>query len=889
MRWLYRWLVCGRMLFRRGRESKRLEAELQYHLDRQIAENMAAGMSSDEARYAALRTFGNPALVRDHAHSTWSWNWLELLLDDVRYGVRILARTPGFAAIAILVMAAGIGVSTAIFSAVRTVLLDPLPFKDPERLVQIVSRWPKTGDQNGWSAPFRDAADWKTTIPALRDVAMYRYNLVNLTGSGQTESLYGLRVTANLLPMLGVRPQLGGWFSAEYDRPGSNHVLILSDDLWHRRFHADPNIVGKVIHLDSDGYQVLGVMPKGFNFPLRLGTTAQLPTDQMQYWMPLGADLAKEQHGNPNAGIVARLAPGVRLGEAQAQLEAACRLLERSYPETNRDLTAHVSSLRQQTVHQINGPLLALLAATGLILLLTCANIASLLLARGESRANELAVRMALGGSAGRVARIPMIEGIVLCFCGCLLGVPLAIASLKFLIHLAPIAVPRLAAARIDWQAMAFAAVLALVTGVLVGGLNALQILKRSPRDVLSDTPRNSAGRPHARLRSTLVVGQVALAVILVSSAGLMLRTFVNLLSTDLGYQPDHVLYAVTVLPPSRYSQSTDRALFFRKVLDRLRSAPGIEFASVSTGFPIVGQYDSVKVETTGLARGDRSSGISADSNEISSGYLEAMGVRLIRGRFVSETDTANTPNIAVIDESLARALWPGQNPLGKLINTGDPAKPKWRQIVGVVAAMRNRSLDLEARPSVFVPFSQETGWVQFIVVKSHAAPKETTRLLKDTVASVDSNQGVFFAQSMPELIQDSIAIRHFLFVTLMFFGVVALILSVLGIYGLVSFFAASRTREVGIRIALGATRGSIAGLVVFQGIRLVVIGATVGVLGSILVSRLLKDLLFGVRPFDAGTLLITILVLGTATVLAALIPAWRSARLQPMQALRTE
>jgi len=815
--------------------------------------------------------------------------WLETMSHDLRQVCRQIRKCPSFAVAVILVLAAGFGISTAIFSTVRTVLLSPLPYENPDRLVQIVSTWPKSGDQNDWSAPLRDAVDWKATVPAFQDVAMYRYNLVNLTDGDEAESLYGLRVTANLLPMLGVRPQLGQWFSADYDQPASTHVIVLSDNLWRHSFHADPHIVGKTIHLDTEGYQVLGVMPKSFNFPLKLGTSAQLPTDQMQYWMPLGADLAKEQHGAPNAGVIARLNNGDPLREAQSQLETACRRLQGEYPATNKDLSARLSSLRQQTVKQINGPLLALFAATGLILLLTCANITSLLLARGEARAHELAVRMALGGDAWRVARLPMMQGILLCCCGCLLGVPLAIASLKFLIHLAPVDVPRIADARIDLQAVLFAAALAILSGVLVGGLNALQVLKRSPREVLSDASRNSAGRPRAKLRSSLVVGQVALAVILVSGAGLMLRTFLNLLSTNIGYRPNHVLYGVTVLPPSRYPRSEQRELFFKKVLDRLRSVPGIEFAAVATGFPLVGQYDSVKVEPTEVAPGDRSSGISADFNQISSGYLEAMGAQLIRGRFVSETDTANSPKVAVIDENLAKELWPGQNPLGKLISSDDPAKPVWRQVVGVLAPMRNKSLDVTARPGVFVPLSQETGWVNFVVVKGPAARGEAARLLRNAVASVDSNQGVFFAQSMPALIQDSIAIRHFIFIVLMFFGGAALSLSALAIYGLVSFIAASRVREVGIRMALGATRESVAKLVVFQGIRLTLVGAGAGLIGSTMISRLLSGLLFGVRPVDFETLAFTIGVLGVTTTIAALIPAQRSAKVQPMQALRTE
>lgn len=814
---------------------------------------------------------------------------LESLCGDIRQACRQISKAPLFAVNGVLVLAAGFGVSVTIVSIVRNVLLMPLPYKDPERLVQIVSQWPRIGDRNDWSAPLRDAVDWKNTVPAFQDLAMYHYSLFNLTEGGQAESVYGLRVTANLLPMLGVRPQLGNWFPPEYDRPDNTHVIVLSDDLWRRRFHSDPAIIGKTIHLDSEGYEVVAVMPRGFNFPLKLGTSAQLPTDQMQFWMPLGFDPAKKPHGVPNDGVVAKLKPDVGLSMAQAQLENACALLAGEYPETNRDLSARVSFLRDQTVRQVNAPLLALLVATALILLLACANIASLLLARGESHAGELAVRMALGGSAWRIARLPMLQGILLCCFGCLLGVPLAMASVRLLLHLAPIDVPRLANTSVDCNAVLFAAALALGCGVLIGGLNALQVLKRSPRDVLFGASRASAGKPRTRLRSSLVVSQVALAVVLIGSAGLMLGTFLNLLSTDTGYQVRHVFYGITVLPASRYAQSEQRQLFFRKVLDRLRSMPGIEFAAVSTGFPFVGQYDSTKVQSAEIARSSQDAGISADFNAVSTGYLEALGVRLVRGRLLAETDTADTPRVAVIDEGLARTFWPGKNPVGQLIRTGDSAKPEWRQVIGVIAPVRNKSLDIAAHPGVFVPVDQTSGNVNFVVLNTSVAPQEASRLLRDVVAGVDANQGVFFIQSLPDLINDTIAALRFLFVVLVFFGGAALALSTLGIYGLIAFIAVSRTREMGIRIALGATRGSIARLIVSHGARLTLFGAGTGVFTLAILGRLLSSLLFGVQALDAATIALTIVTLGITTTLATLIPAWRSTRVEPMVAIRTE
>lgn len=808
------------------------------------------------------------------------WISLRLLVQDVRQACRQLYKTPLFTMTAALVLAAGLGVSIAIFSIVRNVLLAPLPYKDPAQLVQIVSRWPKTGDQNGWSAPERDALDWKSSVPAFQDLAIYHYNLVNLTGTSQVESIYGLSVTANLWPMLGVRPQMGHWFTGESDYPGNTHVVALSDDLWRRRFHSDANIIGTAIHLDGEGYEVVAVMPPGFNFPMALGTSVQLPTDQMQFWTPFIRDLSKTQHGNPGSGVVARLRPGVTLSAAQVQIENACASLAREFPATNRDLSARVLSLRGETVRRVSGSLVVMMSATALLLLLACANIASLLLARGELHAGALAIRMALGASAWRVARLPLLQGVLLCCLGSLMGAPVAMASIRFLLHLAPGDVPRLANASIDLHAVFFAVALALACGVLVGGLNALQVLRRSPIDVLSGSSRTSVGRPRTRLRSLLVVGQIALAVVLIGGAGLMLRTFVNLVSTDTGYQARHVFYGIVALPPVRYRTFEQREQFFHQMLDRLRATPGIQFAAVSTGFPFVGQYNAAQAQSPDLARDSHRSGIGVDFNAVSAGYLEAMGVRLLHGRLLSETDAADTPRVAVIDENLAKRLWPGENPVGQRINTDDPTKPTWRQVVGVVAPTRNQSVDLVARPGVFV---------SFVVLRTSATPREAARLLRNTVAAVDPNQGVFFVQSLPDLIDGTIATRRFLFVVLLFFAGSALVLSTLGVYGLISFIATSRMREVGIRIALGATRGSIGRLIVSRGIRLALIGEAVGLFASATLGRLLSSLLYGVRSFDGETLLLTMTILAVTTTVAALIPAYRSTRVQPMTALRTE
>jgi putative ABC transport system permease protein len=825
--------------------------------------------------------------VRDMASQ--SARCMESFPRDLRQAFRQLGKARGFATVVILMMAAGIGVSTAIFSIVRNVLLEPLAYREPGRLVQVISMLGKSPVPYRWTAPLRDAYDWKTMVPGFRDVAVYGYALLNLKNGGQAQTLYGSAVTANLLPMLGMRPQLGNWFAEAADRPGAAHQVILSDDMWRRQFNADPLIVGKTLQMDDVGYLVVGVMPKGFNFPLRLATTAALPTDQMQYWVPRTVDLAKEPHGLANSGVIARLNDGVTLDQAQEQLQAACLRLEENYPASNRDLSAFLRSLRRQTVLPVRAPLMALFAAAALVALLTCANIASLLLARGESRASELAVRMALGGSYWQVARLPLMQGVVVCIFGCVLGVPLSIGLLKLLVRLSPIDVPRLAGSSIDWRALLFATGLALLSSIFVGGFNALQVLRRSPHEVLAGSSRGFVGQPRTRLRSSLAIIQIALAVVLVSGAGLMLRTFRNLLSADTGYHAGQVYYGVTVLRPSRYAQFEQRQLFFRKLLDDLRATPRIEAAAVSTGFPFVGQYSSVDIEARETATRQRGSQLAGDTDSVSPQYLEAMGVKLIAGRLIRESDTADSPKVAVVDQTLANALWPGQSAIGHFFNIDDPAKPVWRQVVGVIAPTRNRSLDIAPSPSTFLPLAQTTDYVNFVVVKSQDSIAQVAQMLRSAVASVDPDQGVFFVQSFSDLIADTIAVRRFLFLVLAFFGAAALVLAALGIYGLISFIADSRTREVGIRIALGATRGNIGRLVVAQGIRLTLMGLGGGVLAFALIARLLSSMLYGTSSFDIPTVALAVATLGSAAAIAALIPAWRSARVQPVTALRTE
>jgi putative ABC transport system permease protein len=808
---------------------------------------------------------------------------------DVRSFLRQAVHNPGFTLSVVIVLALGVGISAAMFSIVQVVLLKPLPYPNPRQLVQLESLTRKTGEKYTGVA-YADIMSWQEQSHNFSGMGAYRFSLLNFGRAGQPEALYGLSVSWRVLPLLGVPPALGRWFQPEEDRPGHTHEVILSDDLWQRSLHSDPHVVGTTIRLNNEDYEVIGVMPPGFNFPDRLATSAHLPTTQMQFWRPLGADLSKEVHGSGHAAGIARLKDGVAFDQGVAELDAVSKRLEAEFPQTNSGLGATAIPLFDASVGSVRPALIMLSAAIGLILLIACANLASLLLARGESRRQESTVRLALGASSWRMLRLVITEAQMLAAAGWVTGCMVAVVILRLLLRLAPVNTPRIANARIDLSVVLFAAGLTFILGLFLSIAPMLQLLRRDPAQVLSEAVRGSStGRGRVRVRNSLVVGEIALALLLVSGTGLLLRSFVNLTSVDLGFSPNKVAMSVISLSSAKYPKRDDKILFFHNLLDRLAAVPGVEVAAASLGLPVSGQYFDAQVRVEGRSPAGSAADLHTDFNEVSPGYFDALSIPLREGRKFTNQDTADSPLVAVIDEQMAHDLWPHEDALGKRISIEESGSLLWREVVGVVGTTRNYALDQPAQPGMYVPAPQGARAPVFIVVRSSGSPDEAIRRVRETVTGIDPEQPLFLASSMPTLLADSISNRQFMLTLLASFGISSLVLAALGIFGVISYTVAQRVREIGIRMALGAQRTDVVKMVLVQALFLIGCGLTIGMTAFLLTSQLLRSFFFGVSGHDPLVLAIVLLCLTLVSVSAAYLPARRAASIDPLRALRLE
>jgi predicted permease len=738
--------------------------------------------------------------------------------------------------------------------------------------------------QADWVA-WSDVQDLARRNRTVQAIGIYHYALFNLPsdGSAPPEALYGLSVSANMFPLLGVTPLLGRNILPEEDQPDRNHEMILSYGLWTRRFNSDRGIIGKSVEVNGHSCTIIGVMPPDFDFPMRLATTVRTPSQHMEFWAPLGLDPAKEDR-DTGAGAVARLRQGVLLEQAEQDVKSISERLAREYPRTNTDRTIHAAWMRDRTLGFARTGLFLLLAASAMFMLIGCANVANLLLARALARNREMAVRLALGAGRGRIIRQLVTESSVLALSGGLLGYVLAVLAWTALPAVAPMTIPRLAAARADGTVFAFTLAAALANGLLFGIAPAFRAARQDPALALSESgTRGVVGRQRNLLRSSLVVAEVAVAVVLVVIGGLITASFIRLLRTDLGFQPERVLASIIIPSGDQYKNPDAQAALFRRILDAVTTLPGIDQAGTVDALPFSGENHGGVIGT-----GEPSTEQIAEVDRVSAGYPQALGVRLLEGRWLRDDDMEASRDTALINDVAARMLWPGQSAVGKrfCIFCDHPEFKQWKQVAGVVKSIYHSRLDQPAHTEVYYS-SGALQAAQFLVVRTNHPAPELAKAIREAVAKIDPKQPVFMSASMATLIGDSIADRRFIMTLLAITGCLALILSAAGVYGVMSYATSLRTQEIGVRMALGATPRNVHALVFRQGMRLAAAGIVIGLASSLLLTRLLASILEGLASPDAGPIAAAVALVTAAAALACFIPARRATTIDPMAALR--
>jgi putative ABC transport system permease protein len=811
----------------------------------------------------------------------------EAMFHDLRFGLRLLLKNPGFTLIAVLTMALGIGANTAIFSVVNAVLLNPLPFPEPERLIRIYGHFLATS-QDSMRASVPEFTDYKRQAKSFDDIAGYDDLSANLTPvAGEPERVEALVVTPELFSVLNVAPQAGRVFLPEEAQEGHDDVVLISNGLWRRRFGADPTAVGQNVIVNGRNHTVIGIMPEGFAFPQRT-----------ELWKPLWfpADQYDQQRrGNRGIEVIARLQRGVSLAAAQAEMDHLAAQLTQQYPRNyeSRGWRIGVVSLLDDYVGEARRGLLVLLGAVAFVMLIACANVANLSLTRGTARRQEIAVRLALGASRARITRQLLIESVMLALGGGIAGLLLSSWGAGLLLRLAPDDLPRIHEVRVDGQVLAFTFGVSLITGILFGLIPALASSNPDLNLTLKEGGRGGTGTAkRQRLRGAFVITEIALALVLLAGSGLILKSFWRLQRIDPGFNPDGVLTMRMLLPFETYEKAAQRGAFYKRVLESIRSAPGVETVSATSGVPLTQAGSSGTISGENSAVGPADLPVEAEWRWVTPDYFKAIGTTLISGRDFTEADGAGAPLVAVIDESFAQRYYPGEDPLGKRIKRGrlDSTRP-WLTIIGVVRNVHSRRLDSTSGVQVYFPFYQDpTAYNMSLVIRTNVGdPLALSGTVRAAIQSLDNNQPVYDVFSLRQIVGNSMAQRRFAMLLMSIFAAVALVLAAVGIYGVMSYSVAQRTHEMGIRIALGAQTKDVLKLIIRQGMTITVIGLAVGLVAALLLTRLLETLLFGISATDWVTYIEIASLLTAVALIACYLPAYRASRVDPMIALRQE
>jgi len=855
-------------LLRKEQLDRELDEELRSHLEMRAADNLAVGMSSEAARIDAQKRFGNTTLLKEDTRAVDIIGWLDECARDFRYALRMLQRSPGFTAVAVLTLALGIGANTAIFSVVDAILLRPLPYPEPERLVRVWESSIKHDSPRNVVNPL-NFLDWHDHAQSFESMAAISGLMTNLSSQGRPIAVQGMQVTPEFFSTLRVPPLLGRTFVAEDGIPGHERAVILSFDLWQRQYGAEPKIIGAKIDVDSVPYTVIGVMPRDFSYP----------KFKSEVWTPLPLTRSEEWKGGRFLTVIARLKPGVSLSQAQQDMLRVANFTVQTRPDNNKGWSANVFPMLEDVTRGVRRPLWVLLASVGFLLLIACANVANLLLMRGTGRLRELAVRSALGAPRSRIVRQLFVESLLLTLAGMAAGLVFAQVGLRSLLALIPqnAPLPRSEPIAIDARVLLFTFLASLFTAVVFGLVPALRLSRVDLQNALKQGTLRGGVGGHQTLRRSFVVAEVALALLLSVGAGLMLRSFARLISVDPGFSS-----------PARYHDNLKRSQYFDRVLAEIRSAPGVQAAGSTHFLPL-----TERISGSCFSFADQPAPSPADSPSaqfliISSGYFQTMGTALIRGRDFDHRDRFNSLPVAIVNHAFVHRYYSVQNALGKQLRVcWDIEKPV--EIVGVVADARQAQLQDAPKPTIFLSNSQAPMYFATLVVRATGDPIQIARSTEEAIHRVDPDQAVSDIQTMETVFSDSVSSPRFQAILLLVFAGLAVALAMIGVYGIVSYSISQRTNELGIRIALGARAADVVRLVLCEAFVLAAIALLLGLAGSIALSRVLQSLLFEVTPTDPVTLASVCFLVLAVTALAAVPPARRATRIDPLIALRYE
>ncbi|MDX6614316.1 MAG: hypothetical protein QOD75_3502, partial [Blastocatellia bacterium] len=848
-----------RALFHRNELERELDAELRFHLERDAAENLERGMDPEEARYAALRNFGGVEQSREECRDARGVRIIHELWQDLRYGARMLRKRPGFTLIAIFTLALGIGANTAIFSVMNATLLRALPYKDPDRIVMV---WGTNPGGFGWrgktgfSAP--SFVDYKEQNQVFESLGAFDSADFTLAGNDSSERIRSGVVTSEFFKVLAIQPILGRAFMAEDSQPGRDHVVVLSYNLWQRRFGSDQHIVGQTIRLDATPYEVIGVLPADFDF------TIPGYFESRGLWIPAVLSQDNSERGHKYITVIGRLKPDVTLPSADQDMRAITERQARDYPGTMAKFGVKLTPLHEQVVGDIRPALLLLFGAVGFVLLIACANVANLQLARASTRQKEIAIRRALGASRGRLLRQLLTESLLLSLIGGALSLLLAMWGIRLLTGLAPAKLPQGMIVPFDFTVLAYSLGLSLITGILSGLAPALQSTPARDSESLKDGGRTSgAGEGGLRLRKLITVSEVALSMILLIGAGLLIRSFIGLIQVNPGFETRNILTARFDLPKYSYPEATTQASFHTRVLERIKALPGVVAVGATSDLPLTMGTHTSSFAIEGRAPIDDSDqSLAVQDTLVSADYFRTMGIPLVGGRAFASTDEAAGMPVVLINQSFARRFFSNENAAGQHLRFD--AKSPWMTIIGIVGDIRGFGLDKEAKSEIYLPYQQQAFLPQMslarmhLVVRTAGDPNAMVPAVLESVREIDKGLPSPRARTMETVLAASIAERRSNMFLLGAFAVIALILTGVGIYGVISYSVTQRTQEIGIRMALGAQSGDVITLVMSSGMKLVLLGIAIGVAGALGLTRWMASLLFGITPTDWLTFVVT-------------------------------